>query len=207
MSPNSLSFRSANILETTTSVSKGPEKETFITSPLSSPIDVLKDVRAYERERQRVKKAAELVKAKERKERGTVAGRNNWGPWGDKSKTSVARSGKTSWFGGKGLWDSENEKGEKGHLEVERHTTPIRATLKEDTFEGEVKLADLMTARKSRKNKEGDFEVIPLPRSVIVLDDFTVHDMDVDEPWEYVDGDDGEKVDGPSYAEIVSSAK
>jgi hypothetical protein len=39
------------------------------------------------------------------------------------------------------------------------------------------------------------------------LDDFTVHDMDVDEPWEYVDGDDSEKVDGPSYAEIVSSAK
>jgi len=204
MSPNSLSFRSANIPETTTPVSKGPEKDVFITSPLCSPIDVLKDVRAYERERQRVKKAAELVKAKERKERGTFAGRNTWGPWGNKSKTSVAKSGKTSWFEGKGFGDSENE---KGQLEAGRPATPIRTTLKEDIFEGEVKLADLVTARKSRKNKEGDFEVIPPPRSVIVLDEFTVHDMDVDEPWEYVDGDDGEKVDGPSYAEIVSTTK
>jgi len=54
---------------------------------------------------------------------------------------------------------------------------------------------------------EGDFEVIPLPRQVIVLDEFTVHDMDVDEPWEYVDGGNREMVDSPSYAEIVSATK
>jgi len=203
MSPTSLiSFRSANIPETTT-VSKGPEKDTFITSPLCSPIDVLRDVRAYERERQRVMKAAELVKAKERKERGTVAGRNTWGPWGDKPKTAVVRSGKTSWFAAKGLWDSDNEKGEK---EFEGPGTPTRRMSKEDCLGGEVKLADLVTPSK-RKNKEGDFEVIPLPRQVIVLDEFTVHDMDVDEPWEYVDGGNREMVDSPSYAEIVSATK
>jgi len=54
---------------------------------------------------------------------------------------------------------------------------------------------------------EGDFEVIPLPRQVIVLDEFSIHDMDIDEPWECVDGDDDGKADGPSYAEIVSAAK
>jgi hypothetical protein len=155
MSPTSLiSFRSANIPETTT-VSKGPEKDTFITSPLCSPIDVLRDVRAYERERQRVMKAAELVKAKERKERGTVAGRNTWGPWGDKPKTAVVRSGKTSWFAAKGLWDSDNEKGEK---EFEGPGTPTRRMSKEDCLGGEVKLADLVTPSK-RKNK-GGFDLI-----------------------------------------------
>ena len=53
----------------------------------------------------------------------------------------------------------------------------------------------------------GDFEIIPLPRPVIVLDEFTVHDMNVDEPWEYVQDHDDEKVDSPSYAEIVSATK
>jgi len=208
MSPTSLSFRSANIPETTTPVSEGLEKDIFITSPFCSPIDVLKDVRAYERERQRVKKAAELAKTKERKERGTVPGRNAWGPWGDKSKTTVARS-EISWFGGKGVWDSENENEnvEKGQLEAEWPATPVRPMSKEDCL-GEVKLADLVTPAK-RKNKDGGFEVIPLPRQVIVLDDFTVHDMDVDEPWEHVDGNENEneKVDGPSYAEIISATK
>jgi len=205
MSPTSLSFRSANIPETTNPVSKGPEKDIFITSPLLNPIDVLKDVRAYERDRQRVKKAAELVKAKQRKEKDTVAGRNTWAPWGDKIKTSALKSERTSWFGGKGLW--EDGKGEKDQLEVEQPATPIRVTSEKDSLAGEVKLADLVTSRKSRKNKEGDFEVIPLPRQVIVLDEFSIHDMDVDEPWEYVDGHDDRKVDGPSYAEIVSATK
>jgi len=206
MSPSSLSFRSVNIPETTTAVPKGPEKDTFITSPLCSPVDVLKDVRAYERERQRVKKAAELVKAKERKERGTVAGRNTWGLWSDKSKTTVPRSGKTSWFVGKRPWDNENgnEEAGKGHMEVERPATLTKPLSKEDCLGGEVRLADLVTPRKPRK--EGDFEVIPLPHQVIVLDEFTVNDMEVDEPWEHVNGDD-DKVDVPSYAEIVSATK
>ena len=145
MSPANRSFGSAKIPKTTTSVSNGSENDIFITPPLSSPIDILKDVRAFERERQRAKKATELVKARERKERGTAAGRNARGPWDDKSKTSVARSGKTSWLGGMGIWDSENEKVEKTQ---ERPVTPI----KEFRHEGEVKLADFITLRKSHKN-------------------------------------------------------
>ena len=155
MSPTSLSFRSVNILETTNPVLKGPGKDTSITSPLSSPIDVLRDVRAYERERQQMKKAAELVKAKERKEKGTFAGRNTWGPWGDKAKTPAAKPGKASWFGGKALWDTENEKREKDQLEVEQPATPFSVTSQNDTFDGEVKIADLVTPRKPRKNKGG----------------------------------------------------
>jgi hypothetical protein len=153
MSPSSLSFRSANIPETANPVSKGSEKDIFITSPLLNPIDVLKDVRAYERDRQRVKKAAELVKAKQRKEKGTITGRNTWAPWGDKTKTSVVKPEKTSWFGGKGPW--EYEKGEKDQLEVEQPATPISVTSEKGSLAGEVKLADLVTSRKPRKNKGG----------------------------------------------------
>jgi len=204
MSPTSLSFRSANIPETITPVSKGSEKDMFIISPLSNPIDVLRDVRAYERDRQRAKKAAELVKTRERKERGSIAGRNTWSPWSDKA---AVKSGKTSWFRGSMLWDNENEKGDKDQREVERPVTPFQVMSKQDSLDGEVKLADLMTSRKPRKNKEGDFEVIPLPRQVIVLDEFTVYDMDIDEPWEHVDRHDDEKVGGPSYAAVVSTAK
>lgn len=41
---------------------------------------------------------------------------------------------------------------------------------------------------------------------MIVLDDFTVNDMDLDEPWEHVSGDEDEKSDGLSYAQILSVA-
>ena len=50
---------------------------------------------------------------------------------------------------------------------------------------------------------DNDFEVIPAPRNVIVLDDFVSNDLDLDEPWEYIDVDE-EKPRGPSYAQIVS---
>jgi len=201
MSPNSLSFRSVNIPETGTTISDGPAKDTFITSPLCSPIDILKDVRAYERERQQVKKAAELVRAKQRKESRTVAGRNTWSPWGDKPKTNVTSSGYISWFRGNGLWDNEEE---KVQLEVKRPVTPIKLMSKEDSLRGVVTLADMVVPGK-RKDQEGDFEVIPLPRQVIVLDEFTIPDIDVDEPWEHVRGDHKEKADSLSYAEIVSA--
>jgi hypothetical protein len=205
MSPTSLPFRSANIPEIVNPISKGVEKDTFTTSPLSSPIDVLKDMRAYEVGRQRAKKAAELVKARERKEKGPAAVRNTWRPWGDKSKPTLRESNKASWFGGKevrGLWDSDNEK----QLEVEHAPTSLTVISKSDSVQGEVKLTDLVVSKKPRKNKEADFEVIPLPRPVIVLDEFTMHDMDVDEPWEHVYSNEDEKGDAPSYAEIVSAA-
>lgn len=225
MSPSSLSLRLTNVPETIIPVSKSLERESFIASPPSSTIDVLRDVRAYEHQRQRVKKTAELVKAKERKEKIAAAGRNTWSPWGDKSKPSAVNSSKSSWFGGrevKGVWD------EKEQLETDTPvTTPIRVTSGVNRLPTEVALADLVTSKKQRKTKgervllsavleavaharllsEGDFEVIPPPRSVIVLDEFSVHDMDVDEPWEHVSGDMDEKAEGLSYAQIVSTAK
>jgi len=204
MSPSNLSFRSANIPEVVSPISKEVEKDTFPTTPLSSPIDVLKDVRAYEVGRQRVKKAAELIKTRERKEKGSAATRGAWGPWGGYKTKFVREANKTSWFGGKELWDSDNE---KQPLEFEHPTTPLTVPSETDSFQGEVKLTDLVVSKKPRKTKEADFEVVPLPRSVVVLDEFTVHDMDIEEPWEHVYGGESEKSDTPSYAEIVSAAK
>jgi hypothetical protein len=159
MSPSSLSFRSANVPEIVSPISKGTEKESFTTTPLSGPIDVLKDTRAYELGRQRVKRAAELVKAKERKE--TTAGRNTRGPRGDKPKSSIARAAKkTSWFAGKevkGFWDNDEKQLVEKQAEVEHPTTPVTVISETDSFQGEVKLTDLVVSRKPRKIKGGHY--------------------------------------------------
>lgn len=223
MSPVSISFRSANIPKTAAPVTKDIEKETLVViSPLhSSPIDVLRDVRDYERQRQRTKKNVALAKMKERKERGAL-----WAQWGDNPKSPAVHSARASWFGGKdnrNIWDDDNEIEEKDHLEVEHSP---RVAFRTHDVRREVKLTDLVTSRKSRKIvgtsssachplagaylspcfAEEDFEVIPAPRTVIVMDDFVAHDMDVDESWEYVYGE-NEKARGPSYAQIVSTGK
>jgi len=196
-----LSLRSKNVPEKTVSpaaTTKLPEKQPFIAPPLSSPIDVLRDVRAYERDRQRVKKAAELAKTREMKSRNAIERRNRWGPWADKPKKTVVRTGKTGWFLWKEAAEGELEKVEQ--LEADSPPTPAAPK------RGEVKLADLITPQKPRKTKGGDFEVIPPPRSVIVLDDFTINDMDLDGPWEHVPRGEDEKRNSLSYAQIVSAA-
>lgn len=152
MSPVSLSFRSANVPEVASPISKGTEKDTFTTTPLSGPIEVLKDTRAYELGRQQVKRAAELVKAKERKE--AAVRRNSRGPRSDKPKSIIRAGKRTSWFAGKEvkeLWDNDNEK----QLEIERPPTALKVTLETKSFQDEVKLADLVVSRKPRKIKGG----------------------------------------------------
>jgi len=81
----------------------------------------------------------------------------------------------------------------------------------------EVKLADLIkpgSIRKSRKNKDNDFEVVPAVRSVIVLDELAfMHDTpaprDLEQEWEHVyhsDGDDSDSstiISTPTYAHVV----
>jgi len=56
----------------------------------------------------------------------------------------------------------------------------------------EVNLSDLvvLSQRKPRKLREGDFELVPALPTVIALDDMPVLDMVVDEPWECVEEDD-----------------
>ena len=221
MSPSALSLCSKNVPKKTVSpatTTKLPEKQPFIAPPLSSPIDVLRDVCAYEHNRQCVKKAAELAKTREMKSRNAIEHHNCWGPWADKPKKTVVQTGKTGWF----LW-KEATKGELEKVEqLEADSPPTPAVPKC----GEVKLADLITPQKLRKTKGktypippsvtyrlcmfvstgGDFEVIPPLHSVIVLDDFTINDMDLDGSWEHVPRGEDEKRNSLSYAQIVSAA-
>jgi len=203
MSPTSLSFRST-MLDAVPK--KGADKDALVVIPPlnNSPIDVLRDARDYERQRQHSKKSAGLVKAKERKERGLAV----WAQWGDKSRSPAAKASRGSWFGGKDnrpVWDADNDMDEKDVIDDVERVAPSRVIVP-DVVRSEVKLADLVTSKKSRKAVGGDFEVIPAPRNVIVLDDFSVQDMDVDEPWELVTREE-EKARGPSYAQVVSTAK
>ena len=51
---------------------------------------------------------------------------------------------------------------------------------------------------------DGDFEVVPHIRPVIVLDDNAIQDLDPDEPWEHVFVVDDHPVDALSYAKVAS---
>jgi hypothetical protein len=202
MSAASLSFRS-NVLDAAAAVPKNKDTLVIISPLNNGPIDVMRDVRDHERQRQHTKKSAGHVKAKERKERGAA----QWAMWGEKAKSPTARAARGSWFGGKdnrAAWDDEHDIDEK-EVEVDHVISSPRVTVP-DSVRSYVQLADLVTTKKSRKLVEGDFEVIPAPRSVIVLDDFASQDMDVDEHWEFIYNED-EKARGPSYAQVVSSAK
>ena len=221
MSPSTLSLRSKNVPEKTVSpaaTTKLPEKQPFIAPPLSSPIDVLRDVHAYKHDRQCVKNAAELAKRREMKSRNAIECRNRWGPWADKPKKTVVRTGKTGWFLWKETTEGELEKVEQ--LKADSPPTPAAPKC------GEVKLADLITPQKLCKTKGktypippsvtyclctfvltgGDFEVIPPLHSVIVLNNFTINDMDLDGSWEHVPRGEDEKRNSLSYVQIVSVA-
>jgi len=76
----------------------------------------------------------------------------------------------------------------------------------------EISLADFVVTRKTRKGIDNDFEVIPHVRSVIILDDKQPHDIEIDEPWEYINGVDedhrrSDPVKPSSYAKVVAQAK
>lgn len=177
----------------------------------------LKDVRAFEHDRQRVKKAADLVKMRARK------GQSRWaalakGELYNSSKKTVApvlsekqkrlRAEEVDALDG-ALADSGCDADGVASCDASQPS--------------EVKLADLITFRKPRKGlgtfvralsrspaeriTDGDFVVIP-HRSVIVLDDITSHDLLVDEPWDLLDEDDSPATTPTkslSYAEILSA--
>jgi hypothetical protein len=179
---------------------------------LSSP----KDLRAYEHDRQRVKKAADLVKMRARKGQG----------WTSKLHDSKKDSGAgLPSEKGKRLTDEEVDSLE-GVIALGDSRGDLRDEVVSSDLRSEVKLADLVTSRKSRKGQgmhfsffpyssvlnlrwgvaEGDFEVIPHIRSVIVLDDIVSQDLVIDEPWEHIYGNDEEDASakGLSYAKVLS---
>ncbi|KAJ7863092.1 hypothetical protein B0H14DRAFT_2739272 [Mycena olivaceomarginata] len=191
---------SSTISSIRTKVNAVADKDALLA--VSTPaLPSLKDVRAFEHDRQRVKKAADLVKMRARK------GQSRWaalakGELYNSSKKTVApvlsekqkrlRAEEVDAFDG-ALADSGCDADGVASCDASQPS--------------EVKLADLITFRKPRKGLDGDFVVIP-HRSVIVLDDITSHDLLVDEPWDLLDEDDSPATTPTkslSYAEILSA--
>ncbi|KAK7048380.1 hypothetical protein R3P38DRAFT_2868981 [Favolaschia claudopus] len=167
------------------------------TPSLPSP----KDVRAFEHDRQRVKKAADWVKTKERKEQGR---------WATLAKGEFYNSSRRN---------STPAISEKQKRLSAEEVDPLDAPLADSgrdtvgvasyraTQPSEVKLGDLITFRKPRKARAGDFVVIP-HHSVIVLDDITSHDLLADEPWDLLDDEEATATTPTkalSYAEILTA--
>jgi len=173
-------------------------------SATSPTLPSIKDMRAFEHDRQRVKKAADLVKMRARKEQGRWATLAKGGLYNSSRKITGSLASEK----GKRL-DAEDVDGLDGSLADSGCDVDGVAFSPQPS---EVKLSDLVAFRsKPRKGQDGDFEVIPHVRSVIVLDDITTHDLMVDEPWEHIYGSDEEEIaaatptKGPSYAHILSS--
>lgn len=164
-------------------------------------------MRSYEHDRQRVRRAVDFAKMRAR--------RGQWSSkFDDPPKDTSARK-LTQWA----LRETDSSS-EGGFLfDFDQDTEP-QVTVDSRL---EVPLAALVTTRKARKGRgmyhfralrermlnvsviEGDFEIIPHVRPVIALDDDMAPDVEVDEPWEHVYGDDDEHPDKePSYATIAS---
>jgi len=184
------------------------------TQPTASPTlpKPLKDTRAYDHERQRLKKAADFVKMRARKAQqgaGCDGGKSHHHRTGS-GKDSVEGSAQLSEKGGR-LQEEDLEYDELGEglvLSNSRKENMGIVTIMADQPRYEVKLADLIRPGKPRKPKgDGDFEVIPHIRSVIALDDNTPDELVIDEPWEHVYSTDCEEDRGLSYAQVAALDK
>jgi len=171
-----------------------------------------RDMRAYEHERQRTKRAAE--RAANRARKSAYAG-----PFGIQSSVREGREANRKTRGrvevevdedvqtvGKGISvpagtliegllgadpsagiaaiARANANAIRSVEEKRQANSPVQEG--DDTRE--VTLSDLvvLSQRKARKTKVDDYELVPAVRTVIVLDDMPTEDMELDEPWEHV---------------------
>jgi hypothetical protein len=187
---------------------------------VSSPaLPSLKDLRAFEHDRQRVKKAADLVKMRARKGQGRWAALVKGELYNSSRKSTAPVASEKQ----KRLRAEEMDALEGPLADSGRDVDGV--AFSDASPPSEVKLADLITFRKPRKglgmcicvlspspaerSTDGDFVVIP-HRSVIVLDDIVSRDLLVDEPWDLLDPEDSTATTptkGPSYADMLSNTK
>jgi len=162
---------------------------------------ILKDVHAYEHERQHAKKAVEVARLKERKDNSSFYKARPPAPRNVRSRRS-GRKARWSWVKGESVADDPDRH--------ESPTQPISPLLTHKEPYMEVNLADLLKPSKARRVRgSADFEVVPRVRSVIALDEFppTGHDLELDEPWEHVYEEEHATSDrgiNPSYAQVVA---
>ncbi|KAG5642019.1 hypothetical protein DXG03_003792 [Asterophora parasitica] len=179
--------------------------------PKSPPPPTLsvKEARTWEHDRQRVKKTAELIKSKARK--AQAAAHDGWSP-----AKLYQRHSSHSTVAVRTLLDDDQPVVAESEIDWDDVASPLRSSHVERDWElgrevvppgrSEVPLTDLLIARKPRHVRgRSDFEVVPHIRSVIVLDDTTVPDVDFGEPWEHVDANEvNDHTPNPSYAKIAA---
>ncbi|KAK0185203.1 hypothetical protein F5146DRAFT_1071880 [Armillaria mellea] len=174
-----------SVMSISKTVSDAPVAVKDATPALSSSfpsLPTIKDQRAYEHNRQRVKKAADVAKMRQKKRSGSPLFKLDRGIASEKCRRLRADD----------VDPLDGVLVESAH----RDEAPLPSPKKP-----EVKLLDLLVRKQDRK-KEPDFEVIPHIRSVIVLDDFAP-DLAADEPWEHIDAEPVSKA--PSYAQVLVS--
>ncbi|KAG5634633.1 hypothetical protein H0H81_001323 [Sphagnurus paluster] len=216
-----------------------------------------KEARAWEHERQRVKKAASLVKSKARKAQTHAT------PW---TVTKLSDRHSSHSASARALMDADDGPVcDETEVDWDDVASPLRSPASQRELERdgadnhvpdrpEVALTDFLISRKPRHGRgklvylsrisyhpalshprlcpspicirpdlsyqlqqlytdllsvsfplggRTDFEVVPPIRSVIVLDDAIMPDLDFDEPWEHVGLDDADEP-APSYAKIAA---
>jgi len=178
-----------------------------------------RDVRAYEHERQRSKRAGELA-VRRAKKAGAGKGGAAAAPVGDlrRGKRAVVDVAVDAVLvtapSARGLASVLAPPKKSSILSTNAHSDPSR----------KVNLSDLvvLSQRKPRKLREGDFELVPALPTVIALDDMPVLDMVVDESWECVEEEDAyhdvvdkrdsknmhvkKEEQNPSYAKVLLGA-
>ncbi|GLB43623.1 hypothetical protein LshimejAT787_1401350 [Lyophyllum shimeji] len=186
------------------------------TSPARSPlVPNLKEARAWEHDRQRLKKASGFVKNQARKAQADTRGQSPTLAAKPYDRRPAIRAAVDQLEG-----DVPDLACEESEVDWDDAASPVRSLCLDRDEEGEkegvprvssrheVPLTDLLVSRKPRHGREADFEVVPPVRSVIVLDDKTTPDLDFNDPWEHVYAEDAteqhthERV--PSYAKIAA---
>lgn len=160
------------------------------------PLDT-KALREYEYDRQRVKKVADRVKAKDQKHHHTGAKGLIWG-LGQNWKAKGSGGDMEAWF-------SWMEQVVSPKVDLDGFTSEFKDEPEKSLdLNREVMLEELMLSAKVRKGAAGDFEVIPHVKSVLVLDDM-FDEQELDEPWEHISASssDDDDTKTPSYAQVL----
>jgi len=159
-----------------------------------------KDLRAFEHDRQRVKKVADRTKTRKGRWSALAKGEMYISSWKEAVQPKPT-SEKTKLFRAEELELLEDDVA----YHVARAVAPARTCAQPLVVE--VQLADLVTLPKTHKRPVRDYVVIP-HHSVIPLDDFElVRDLVIDEPWEHIYGVDDEDEDDSSRATTPTNGK
>ncbi|KAF8202140.1 hypothetical protein BJ912DRAFT_429729 [Pholiota molesta] len=205
-------------------------------SPLLSALSGMpkaqeRDLRAYEHDRQRTKRAGERALRRARKATFSGGGKRAPSTTGEDKDRDAKRKPRGKFevevdagvdAVSKATWTVpaaalieglSNAAPGAGHGAIARANERAMESIG-DGKGIQINFEDLLvhsSQRKARKTKEEEFELVPAVKGVIVLDDMPTgggHDMEIDEPWEHIESEegDGKKMKAGKRAELSYAA-